>query len=95
MVKVKTPKGTFEYFLSGRKDKKLAVLVDGHLIHFGQFPYEHYFDRTGLLDPSWNHLDKERRKRYLQRSLSIADKFGRFTSEDVLSPNYHSIHILW
>lgn len=95
MVKVKTPKGTFDYYLSDRKDKKLKVLIDGQWIHFGQFPYEHFFDKTGLLDPKYNHGDKDRRKRYLKRSMYITDKYHNMTAEDISSPNYHSINILW
>ena len=95
MVKVKTPKGTFDYFVSDRKDKKLKVLINGHWIHFGQYPYQHYNDRTNLLDKKYNHNDKERRKAYLKRATYITDKNHNMTAEDINSPNYHAINILW
>lgn len=95
MVKVKTPKGTFDYFLSDNKDKKLKVLINGKWIHFGQFPYEQYYDKTGLLDPKTNHHDEKRRKMYLKRATYITDKNHNMTAEDINSPNYHSINILW
>lgn len=95
MVKVKTPKGTFDYFLSDRKDKKLKVLIDSQWVHFGQFPYEHYFDKTGLLDKKLNHNDIKRKKMYLKRATYITDKHHNMTAEDIRSPNYHSINILW
>jgi len=95
MVKVKTPKGTFDYFLSDNKDKKLKVLIDGKWIHFGQLPYEHFKDKTGLLDTKLNHHDEKRRKMYLKRSNYITDKNHNMTAEDIHSANYHSINVLW
>jgi hypothetical protein len=94
-VRIKTPKGTFDYSLSDRKDKKLKVLIDGRYIHFGDLNYSHFFDKTGLLDPKLNHHDKDRRKMYLKRATYITDKHHNMTAEDINSPNYHSINILW
>jgi hypothetical protein len=84
-----------EYQLSERKNKKLKAYVNKHWVHFGNSDYEQYFDRTKLLDPSTNHMDKERRRLYLLRSKNIRDGKGHFTYYDKESPNYHSIRILW
>jgi hypothetical protein len=95
MVLVKTNKGTFEYELSNRKDKKLKVLIDGHWIHFGQQGYEHYYDKTKLLNPKLNHGDKKRQEEYLLRASNIRNKENKLTKDDIKSPNFHSINILW
>lgn len=95
MVKVKTSKGTFNYLISERADKKLKVFVGGHWIHFGQKGYEHYYDKTELLDKKLNHNDKIRRKNYLTRAKGIKDGLGALTFNDINSPNYHSINVLW
>lgn len=91
MVKI----GKYNYELSEKKDKKLKVKVNNKVIHFGQIGYEHYFDKTGLLNKKLNHKDKERRKRYLLRAKNIKDKSGKLTATNPESPNYHSINILW
>jgi hypothetical protein len=91
MVKI----GKYEYKLSTNKNKKLMVKVNNKIIHFGQKGYEHFFDKTELLDKKLNHGDKERRKRYLLRAKNIKDKSGKLTANNPESPNYHSIRILW
>jgi hypothetical protein len=85
----------YEYELSDNKNKKLKVIVNNKVIHFGQTGYSHYFDKTKLLNPELNHLDKDRRKRYLARASKIKDKNHNLTADDPDSPNYHSIRILW
>ena len=94
MVKVKTPKGTFDYSKSTRPDKKLMVTVEGKVIHFGDRNSEHYKDRTGIWS-SKNHGDDKRRKSYLSRSHGIKDINGTLTAYDPTSANYHSINVLW
>jgi len=84
-----------EYQLSERKNKKLKAYVNGKWVHFGQKGYEHYFDNTGLLPKSENHLDEKRRELYLKRASKITDKEGNLTAKDKTSPNWCSIHILW
>lgn len=91
MVKI----GKYEYFLSEKKDKKLMVIVNNKKIHFGQKGYEHFFDKTGLLDKKLNHKDEQRRERYLKRSKGIKDKNGNLTYKNPESANFHSINILW
>jgi hypothetical protein len=85
----------YKYFKSDRKDKKLMVEVDGEWIHFGNPNYQHYFDRTGLLNKKLNHKDNERRKLYLLRATNIKDNSGRYTYKDPHSANYHAVNILW
>lgn len=85
----------YEYFLSDKKDKKLYTIVEGKKIYFGDTSYQHYYDKTGLLAKSTNHLDEKRRKSYLARASKIKDKSGNLTSTNPSSPNYHAIKILW
>ena len=60
--------GQFTYMRSTAKNKKLMVVSPkGKLIHFGDLRYQHFFDKTGLLDKKLNHKDKVRRISYLQR----------------------------
>jgi hypothetical protein len=84
-----------EYELSDNKNKKLKIKVNNKWVHFGDSRYEHYFDKTKLLNPQFNHLDKERRTKYLSRASKIKDKEGNLTANDPNSPNYHSMRILW
>lgn len=93
-IKIETPEGKFEYFKSDRLGKKLMVTVNGKLIHFGDTAYQHYLDRTKLVS-DMDHLDVERRRRYMARAGSIRNKDGKRTVLDPESPNYHSYHILW
>lgn len=85
----------FTYELSNLKDKKLMTLVNGKRVHFGNKNYSHFFDKTGLLPKSSNHLDKTRRQSYLARSGGIKDKTGALTANNPKSANYHAIKILW
>jgi hypothetical protein len=85
----------YTFFKSEKPKKKLKVEINGKFIHFGQLPYEHFFDKTGLLDKALNHGDDLRRKRYLQRSIPIRDKEGNYTVNDKNSPNYWAVRVLW
>lgn len=91
MVKV----GKYDYKVSTNKNKKLMVIVNGKTIHFGQKGYQHFFDKTKLLDKNLNHKDKKRRERYLSRSKKIVDKNGKLTMNNPNSANYHAIRVLW
>lgn len=86
--------GKYDYMKSTRKDKKLMVVVDGKTIHFGARNMGHYKDKTGLWK-ELDHLDPKRRKNYLSRAKGIKNKEGKLTYTNPLSPNYHSIKILW
>lgn len=86
--------GPYYYSKSTRAGKKLMVEVNGKTIHFGDSNMQQYHDKTGI----WKHLDhkdKERRTNYLRRAGGIKNVWGKFTSEDPKSANYHSIRILW
>ena len=87
--------GKYTYYRSTRKDKKLMTVVDGQVVHFGNPKYQHYFDRTGLLDIKLNHLDEKRRKNYLARTENIKTKDGKITKNNPKSANYHARRILW
>jgi hypothetical protein len=87
--------GNFDYYLSERKDKKLKVFVNGKWVHFGNSNYQHFYDKSLLLDKNLNHLDQKRRNNYLKRSLNIKNKNDEYTAFDINSPNYHSRLILW
>ncbi len=85
----------YKYFVSDKPEKKLMVDVNGKRLYFGATGYEQYKDKTGLLNPDTNHLDKTRRNRYLMRAKNIKDKEGNLTYLDPESPNYHAVNILW
>jgi hypothetical protein len=88
--------GKYTYYRSTRKDKKLmTILSDGTVVHFGNPKYQHYYDKTGLLDKKLNHLDVKRRENYLNRSANIKNKEGKLTRNDPKSANYHARRILW
>jgi len=83
--------------LSDKPDKKLLATYQTKAgktkkIYFGGVredgqPYEHYFDKTGLLDKKLNHKDKERRRLYRARHTN--DRL------DEPSPGLLSWHLLW
>ena len=64
-------------------------------VPFGKVGYEHYRDRTGLLDPALNHGDAQRRRNFLRRSAAIKDRDGRLTAANPLSANFHARRVLW
>tara|TARA_R110000796_G_scaffold225929_2_gene342370 strand:- start:800 stop:1078 length:279 start_codon:yes stop_codon:yes gene_type:complete len=86
--------GRYTYKKSTVSGKKLAVVVNGKTINFGDSSMQHYRDKTGIWK-SKDHLDEKRRKNYLARSGGIKRKDGTLTKNDPNSPNYHSIRILW
>ena len=85
----------YKYFISDKPNKKLMVKVNNKWIHFGAYPYEHFYDETELLDDKYNHYDIDRRYKYLSRSSKIKNKKGELTAYDPESPNYHAMRILW
>jgi hypothetical protein len=91
MVKI----GGYEYSLSPRKDFKLRTKVNGKTIDFGRAGYQHFNDKTGLLDKSLNHGDLKRRANYLTRSAGIKDGKGRLTKDNPEFANYHARRLLW
>ena len=86
--------GGYTYKKSSIPGKKLAVVVNGKTINFGDSSMEHFRDKTGIWK-SKDHLDEKRRKSYLARSGGIKRKDGTLTKNDPNSPNYHSRRILW
>jgi len=82
---------------SNHKYKKYSVISPkGKIIHFGDTRYEQYKDSTGLgIYSHLDHLDQERRKRYLARAKKIKDKNGKLTWNNPESSNYYSIRFLW
>lgn len=54
-------------------------------VHFGHKDYDDYTQ----------HKDPERRRRYLLRASAIKDKNGDLTKDDIRSPNFWSINVLW
>jgi hypothetical protein len=87
--------GKYEYFISDKIGKKLFTIVNDKKIYFGDTNYQHYYDKTGLLSKSTNHLDKKRQEAYFKRASKIKDKAGNLTANDPNSPNYHSLRIIW
>jgi len=70
-------------------NKKMVVLAKkgnkSKVIHFGHPEYEDYT----------MHGDPVRRKNYLTRSAGIRNKKNKLTKNDIFSPNYWAIKILW
>ena len=91
-MKVKVGKYTYEK--SDKKNKKLMTVVNNKTIHFGQLPYEHFKDKTGIWS-KLDHGDQKRRKNYLNRAGGIRNKAGKLTANDEMSSNWHSRKILW
>jgi hypothetical protein len=83
------------YELSERKNKKLKAFVNGKWVHFGNINYQNFRDLTNLLDKSFSHNDIYRQYNYLKRASNIRDKHGNLTVNDINSPNYHAVRILW
>jgi cyclopropane fatty-acyl-phospholipid synthase-like methyltransferase len=88
----------YEPFKSKAKNKKYSVYIikddNIKLIHFGDTRYQHFFDKIGEY-PELNHLDQDRRNRYLKRSMKIRNAKGELTAHDITSANYWSINFLW
>ena len=89
MVKI----GKYNYEKSTKKNKKLMTTVNNKVIHFGQLPYEHFKDKTGIWS-KLDHGDKKRQTAYLNRS-SGHKRNGKISKDDPTSPNYHARRILW
>lgn len=70
---------------SWRKGKKLAVLYNGHWIHFGA---------AGMSDFTQHH-DEARRARYRTRHAGILLSDGTPAYEVKTQPAFWSWHILW
>lgn len=73
------------------KDKKYNAILENNgqikKIAFGQLPYQHYKDTTGLnLYSHLNHLDKQRRELYYKRHNKKYPKY---------SADYFSKKYLW
>lgn len=80
----------FYLFKSKRSYKKFAaILVDNNKImfeiHFGDLRYQDYRQ----------HRSEKRKNNYLSRAMEIKDQLGRLTRDNILSPNWWSINLLW
>ena len=88
----------FEIGKSTRTNKKYMIKVNDSWIHFGDSRYAHYSDDKlpaklqGIYE---THHDPERRVNYRLRATLIKDKHGNYTANDINSPNYWSIRLLW
>jgi hypothetical protein len=84
--------------ISHKKNKKYDIFINGKWLSFGDKRYEHY--KTSDLIPYQLHIyeehhDLKRRQSYLKRALNIKNKFGQYTKDDINSPNYYAIRLLW
>ena len=71
---------------STRKNKKLMVLNDNNnIVHFGFSPMSDFT----------KHKNKKRQTSYCLRSSAIRDGDGKLTKNDIDSPNYWSMRVLW
>ena len=90
-MNIKIGENKYEIKKSDKPYKKLMVVKFNNKpvkVHFGASGYEHYFDKTGILPKSLNHLDKKRRERYKKRH-------HKDDLKDPLSPGFLSMEILW
>lgn len=87
MVKKSKEDDSYYLFKSNKPEKKFFILKNGQppFIHFGASLYDDYTQ----------HLDKERRDRYLKRAKKIKNKNGDLTFDDPKSPNFWAINLLW
>ena len=86
-MKLKIGNDKYEIKLSKKKGKKLDVFKNGdYHLSFGSKIHQHYYDMSGLLPQSQNHLDIDRRERYYKRHGS---------SEDPNSSKFWSHITLW
>ena len=72
-------------YSSRKNNKYMVTLPSGKKVHFGSPAYEDYTI----------HKDEDRRAKYLTRATKIKNKRGELTCEDIESPNYWSIKLLW
>lgn len=79
--------GAVDFGRSAQKNKKYFVILrDGTRVDFGHPEYDDYTV----------HRDLERRHRYLARArMDIRDIDGQLTRNNIKSPNYWSIKLLW
>ena len=83
--------------LSEKKEKKLkATYINKetnreNVIHFGDLSYQHYYDKTGLLNKSLNHKDKKRRALYRLRHYKDIKDLKKYD----ITPGLLAFHILW
>ncbi len=60
-----------------------------HSIDFGGFN-GHYFDRTGLLSPSLNHLNNRKKQIFLKRTRIFNNN-----RNSIFNPDYFNIRVLY
>ena len=71
---------------SNRKNNKYVVtLQNGKQVHFGSPVYEDFLI----------HKNDKRREKYLKRTTKIRNKKGDLTYNNLESPNFWSINLLW
>lgn len=77
---------SYPIYTSNKPEKKYYAEVDGKKVYFGQYDYEHYFDKLGVYS-DWDHLDPKRRKNFKKRFEKSRHKIG--------SASWFSDQILW
>jgi hypothetical protein len=71
-----------DIYISDKFPKKYYIITpEGKKVYFGDIRYEDYT----------NHMDNERRDRYLSRALNIKGDW----KNNIYSPNYLAIVLLW
>lgn len=80
---------------SGNKKYKV-ILSNGKTVQFGNKNYEQYKDSSPLkIYSNKNHLDVDRKKKYLKRHSSIRLKDGSKAINKKYSPSWLSKKYLW
>lgn len=81
--------GTYQgypIFVSDKSSKKYFAVVNNRKVYFGAKGYQHYFDKMGYYS-SLNHLDPDRKRRFLARHKTGPVKKG--------TAKFFAINILW
>ena len=66
-------------------DNSLVLNDNDIIVHFGDKRYEDFTQ----------HKDKKRQTNYCLRASGIRDKKGKLTKNNINSPNYYSMRVLW
>jgi len=84
-----------DFYKSMKKDKKYYALLENKKnksrvkVHFGSKAYDQYKDSTGKgFYTHKNHLDEDRKKRYIARHRG-------FIRKGYYSPGWLSLNFLW
>lgn len=71
--------------LSDRPNKKIKIVINGRVIHFGAKGSITYLEQT----------NEQKRAAYRARASKIKNKNGEYTYKIKYTPNYLAFNVLW